>query len=669
LKGLGPAIEERLTEAGIPSPAALLRRLPRRYEDRSSVLAGGALDDGQLGWLRGRVERVNWGRPRGPRTRVSLHLDCDGQALVAHWFRGGRQVARRAPKGTPLVLWAGLSRSSEGVLQTVHPQWRTDDGAPLEGGIRPVYDLPTGVGERRWRSFLRQCLDGGLGLTGLTELTEVAGERRLPSLSESLELLHFPPPDADIDLLNEGGTPAHERMALEAISVQQLVFAGLRAAARHESALRCRSHGWASAVEAALPFRLTEAQRVAHARLADELASGRPLRTLLQGDVGSGKTVVAVLCAARVAEAGGQVALLSPTELIARQQARTIERWLAPHGIGCGGLWASQPRAERRGVEERVAAGEIQVLAGTQALFSESMEFRSLALVVVDEQHRFGIAQRARMAAKGRSPHVLAMTATPIPRSLALCLHGDLDLLTLDAGPVSRRVETVVLDAAQEAAVAERLRASSARAFVVCPRVQDRGDGIPSVEATARRWREWLGDARVAAVYGEQDRDQRTAALTAFEAGELSVLVASTVVEVGLDLRGVDEVIVLGAERFGLATLHQLRGRAGRGGQPARCVLVVGPGGDGRRIQLLRDLHDGLELAERDLDLRGPGEFLGTRQSGAAVGALRLALRHPHLLGPCRRWARELVAAGPPGERRHRALLAWARSAGIDPSV
>ena len=426
-----------------------------------------------------------------------------------------------------------------------------------------------------------------------------------------------------------------------------------------------------------MPFALTGAQRRALAEIGGDLASGRRMMRLLQGDVGSGKTVVAALAAAAAQDAGGQAAVMAPTEILAQQHFETLSALLGPAGMAVGLLTGRSRAGPRRSTLAALAAGALPVIVGTHALFQDRVAFADLRLAVIDEQHRFGVEQRLALAGKGRDVHTLAMTATPIPRTLLMTAYGDLDTSRLDEKPPGRKpVETRVLRMEQIDRVVERIGAAidtGRRAYWVCPLVEesDRA-GAAAAEARFEALRPVFGD-RVALIHGRMAADRKAAAMTAFAEGTASLLVATTVIEVGVDVPAADIMVIEQAERFGLAPLHQLRGRIGRGGQAGACLLLYGaPLGQAaeKRLRLLRECDDGFRIAEADLELRGAGELLGTRQSGLPVFRLADLEEHGDMLRMARDEARLVVdsdpgLSGPRGEALRTLLYLFERDAGV----
>jgi ATP-dependent DNA helicase RecG len=519
-------------------------------------------------------------------------------------------------------------------LEIVHPEYRLifDDRVALEEALTPVYPATEGVSQGRLRALITQALKE-LDGEGVREWlpTTVLAPLGLPSLREALRYVHRPPVDADLDELEAGKHPAQRRLAFEELLTHQMVMRRLRESARVEPAWPLADPaGLASGFIAHLPYPLTSAQRRTLADINTDLALARPMVRLVQGDVGCGKTVVAAAAAARAVGSGRQVALMAPTELLAEQHQRNLDSWFRPLGVSVALVSGSQPARTRRSALEAIAAGEVQIAVGTHALFQEGVQFRELALVIVDEQHRFGVQQRLRLAEKGqadgRHPHQLIMTATPIPRTLAMTAYADLDVSVIDELPPGRTpVKTVVLTETRRAEVVARIEAAcraGRQAYWVCPLIEESEElQYQAAEETAATLVEALPNFSVGLVHGRMKAKEKDATMLAFKAGRINLLVATTVIEVGVDVPNATLMVIENAERMGLAQLHQLRGRVGRGAHDSSCVLLYrAPLGalSRARLNAIRDSNDGFVIAQRDLELRGPGELLGTRQTGLA---------------------------------------------------
>jgi ATP-dependent DNA helicase RecG len=631
LPGVGAKRAQGLARRGLGTIASLLFRLPIAYEDRSEAGAIGSLEIGRRATFEGEVKLAGFVPVRGPSRRLFQAVVDDGTGkILLTWFRGGETQKARLVKGAR-VRATGDVRRYRFDKQVVHPEVDVlGDGeeSVREAVLVPRYSVPEGVPPRTFRRLV------SLAVEQYTDLVEshlpgaVARERDLPAAAEALALLHRPPHDAPGDVLEPRESAAFERLVLEELYLLEVGLLARRDGRRAGSAAPVKRSDRALArARAALPFSLTPAQERVLGELLRDLSEPNPMWRLLQGDVGSGKTAVAWLAAVAAADAGLQTALMAPTELLAEQHHRTLAALrgdaLRPR---VGLLTASQPRPDTEAVQQGLAEGTLDLVVGTHALVQEGLRFARLGLVVIDEQHRFGVLQRAALAAKaprGLEPHVLVMTATPIPRSLALTVYGDLDLSIIDELPPGREpVQTRLLRSGQGEQVLELVRATLGRgeqAYVVYPLVEEseKVDLRAATEST-ERIRAALPDYAVDLVHGRLDAAARAQAMARFERGETRLLVSTTVIEVGVDVPEATLMVVEHAERFGLAQLHQLRGRVGRGGRPGTCVLVARGGSEDSeaRLRAMLETTDGFRIADADLTIRGPGEFLGTRQSG-----------------------------------------------------
>ena len=521
----------------------------------------------------------------------------------------------------------------------------------------PEYATPEGIPTRTFRRLIAAAVAEYADLVPSTLPEKLAIARGLPATSGALRAIHTPDADADPEALRARTTPAHERLVLEELYLLEVGLALRHAERALKAGIAVPSDGpKCRAALVALPFALTGAQQRALDEIARDLALAHPMSRLLQGDVGSGKTAVAALAAVAVAEASAQTALMAPTEILAEQHAATL-RTLVP-SLRMALLTASVPRADAAAIRARLAAGELDLIVGTHALVQEDVRFARLALAIVDEQHRFGVLQRAALASRapaGLEPHMLVMTATPIPRSLSLTLFGDLDLSVIDELPPGRTpARTELLRGGEGKRVVAEVSATLARGeqvYVVYPLVEesekiDLRSATESAEAIQRAFPKH----RVDLVHGRQSAAERAAAMDAFKRGEAHILVSTTVIEVGVDVANATLMVIEHAERFGLAQLHQLRGRVGRGNKPGACLLVArGPSEQGEaRLRAMLETTDGFVIADHDLRIRGPGDFLGTRQSGF-LPDLRFAdlVRDARLVSLAREAARETVRRDP----------------------
>ncbi len=697
LPGIGPAFAANLAERGLETVEDLLWCLPRRYDDvRDAVplAALAQLEDGQRATFRAKVASARMIFARGRRwAEVRLDevdLSAPGFALGApnvptsalvRWFNVWAGIDKRMPPGSDVTL-SGAVRRRNGRLEFANPDILAivvpegDAAAKPAPAILARYaDIP-GVPGSRLRAACRVACEriGALADDGVPASVERAAG--LPALGTALAQLHSPPSDIAADELaamNRGESRWQRRLAFGELFALGVAVALRRRTRKADVAVACkRTAKLDEAIDRALPFALTAAQRRVIAEIAGDLGQPVPMNRLLQGDVGSGKTAVAFAAALQVARAGRQTAIMAPTELLAEQHAETWRAWAKSAQLRIDVLTGSTPKAVRQSMLSLLAAGQLDVLIGTHALLSEGVGFAALGLVVIDEQHRFGVAQRAKLRDKhdGQgAPHLLVMTATPIPRTLALTAFGDLDASVVDELPPGRQpAKTHVRTGARGQAqayklIAERVAAGE-RAYVVCPKVDADGEAESKdwkdATTVARELAEAMPQLRVGLVHGRMAGDERDRAMRAFKAGALDVLVATTVIEVGVDVPAATVMVVHDAERFGLAQLHQLRGRVGRGGGVAHCVLLAQGtvSEDGRfRLDALVATSDGFQIAEQDLALRGPGELLGPRQAGVPRLRFGSLAQHTELLLEARRHADAVLAADPELVRPEHAAL------------
>ena len=628
LPGIGPTTGARLRVRGYASVGDLLWLLPRGYDDQRKPTPIHALRDGDYGVVEG-VVRSARSFPRGggmgfearlePREQAS---DGDGyREIKLVWFRTIPGLSGRFAKGQTVRV-AGRIKDYRGVATIAHPETLVVD-AP--GSIEPRYPEVPGVRRKVLRRAVRAAVDRAVAQIPDLIPPGLRNELGASTVGEALAAIHVPDP-ATFDEQSHTPGPAHQRLALEELVLWELALRWRRASERGGMARRFEIAPAVHSACAAFPFDLTEAQHKAVAEVSEGLSKETPMRRLLQGDVGCGKTAVGMVACAQVAAGGAQTAFLAPTELLADQHAETLRPIAERLGLRFGVFTAALSKDQRRSMLDRMATGALDVVVGTHALLSGEVRFADLGLVIVDEQHRFGVAQRLRLGARGsmRRPHLLVMTATPIPRSLALVLYAGLELTTIDVKPPGRvPATTKMIPRAQRASVfrqiARALRAEG-RAFVVCPAISS-SDEIVGVDQVFEELESEFGKGIVGQIHGRFSGDERRTVMRAFGAGELRVLVGTTVLEVGVDVPKANIMVIEQAERFGLAQLHQLRGRVGRAGQRSACLLAFGePLSEEAeaRLRALCDTDDGFRLAERDLELRGPGHLFGYRQSGAS---------------------------------------------------
>ena len=633
LKGVGPRNAEKLAAVGVHTVQDVLFHLPFRYQDRTRVAPMGQLRPGDESVVEGEVQgaEVRFGRRRS--LLVEL-FDGTGLILLRFFHFSSAQQAGLA-RGVRLRCF-GEVRAGPSSLEMIHPEYQVvtqADAGRAEASLTPVYPTTEGLHQLTWRGITGRALErlAQSGDGGLREWLPPGLLRRhgLPELADAVRYLHRPPPEAPVEQLVAGRHPAQRRLVFEELLAHQLSLGRLRDRHRRLPAPAMAGDGSLTGrLRAALPFSLTGAQERVIEEIRSDLVGAHPMMRLIQGDVGSGKTVVAAIAALQAVESGYQVALMAPTELLAEQHLRNLRSWLEP--LGCEVAWLTGRHKGRRREQRllELEAGRVPVVVGTHALFSGDVAFKRLGLVIIDEQHRFGVHQRMALRRKaeglGFHPHQLIMTATPIPRTLAMTAYADLDLSTIDELPPGRTaVETLVISDARRDEVIERVAAAAAggrQVYWVCILIEEsEALQCQAAEDTARTLAESLPGLRVGLVHGRLKASERELVMREFSLGELDLLVATTVIEVGVDVPNASLMIIENPERLGLAQLHQLRGRVGRGAVQSHCVLLyrVPLSRQARnRLAILRESTDGFEIARKDLQMRGPGEVLGTRQTG-----------------------------------------------------
>jgi len=646
LRGVGESLALKLNVLGVETIQDLLFLLPLRYEDRTRVVPLGELLPGQRVAVEGEVLLTDIAF-RGRRQMLCRIGDGSG-TLTLRFFYFTTQQQNGLARGVRLRCFGEVRRGPQG-LEIVHPEYRRTDSSAAkaaEDHLTPFYPATEGLTQGRLRALVGMALDD----TSARDLQDwlpaaVLADTQLPTLREALMYVHRPPADAPVDQLMEWRHPAQRRLAFEELLAHQLSLRLLRQRIQSDPGWPLASGGaLKAALLATLPFSMTSAQARVLLDIERDLALAKPMLRLVQGDVGCGKTLVAALAATQAVQLKRQVALMAPTELLADQHAQNFKRWFEPLGVTVTALTGRLTGKARSAVLAGIREGHAAIVIGTHALFQEAVEFHSLALVIVDEQHRFGVHQRLSLREKGgregHQPHQLIMTATPIPRTLAMTAYADLDVSVIDELPPGRTpVKTVVIAESRRDEVVMRIRGAcleGRQAYWVCPLI-DESEEMPyqAAEETAASLAAALPEIRVGLVHGRMPSAAKEEIMRRFKEGAIQLLVATTVIEVGVDVPNATLMVIENAERMGLAQLHQLRGRVGRGRHESSCLLLYrAPLSQlaRERLGVMRDTNDGFIVARRDLDLRGPGELLGTRQTGLAQMRVADLIRDADLL-------------------------------------
>ncbi|HTN48520.1 MAG TPA: ATP-dependent DNA helicase RecG [Burkholderiaceae bacterium] len=618
----------RLAAIGLTNDWDFVLHLPLRYEDETAVVPIEDLREGVEAQVEGVVTAADVVYRGRRQLRITLQ-DGRGATLVLRFLHFYPSQQKQFGVGRRIRAF-GAARGGLAGKEMVHPRVRVvSEGEPLPTTLTPVYPSTAGVPQ----AWLRKRIARALETVDRRDPLHGVLPEAFPSLASALQRLHQPPPDAEARALAERTDPAWQRLKFDELVAQQIALRRARAARERHQAPVLHADGLAVRLLASLPFRLTRAQQRVWREVERDLGREIPMQRLVQGDVGSGKTVIAALAAARAIESGWQAALMAPTELLAEQHFGRIAHWLAPLGVRTVWLAGRLGAAAKRAAQREAASGSAQLVIGTHALIQEAVDFDRLGLAIVDEQHRFGVAQRLALRGSDRAtvPHIMMLSATPIPRTLAMSYLADLDVSVIDQLPPGRRpVVTKMVATRRRDEVLARIRkdvAAGRQAYWVCPLVEESA-AVEAAAATATHERivALLPELRIGLLHGQLPSDEKTAVMQRFARREVDVLVATTVIEVGVDVPNATLMVVEHAERFGLAQLHQLRGRVGRGAQQSYCVLLYEePLSDTarERLKVIYETTDGFEVARRDLMMRGPGEFLGSRQSG--VPLLRLA--------------------------------------------
>ena len=660
LSGVGVAVSAKLSRIGINNLQDLLFHLPIRYEDRTHITPIADLRPEQYATIEGIVQTCEVQFGRRPILTVSL---SDGTSKVTLRFFNFNAGMKNSFQNGVRVKAFGEVKRGRFMAEIHHPEYQIiRDNAPLilEENLTPIYSVTEGLKQ----TSLRKLTDQALELLEKIQIAEILPDEFNPhpfSLKEAIRFLHRPPPDISCEMLEQGKHPAQQRLIFEELLAHNLAMQKVRLKTQQLFALPLLTKtDLKSVFLAQLPFQPTNAQKRVSADIEADLARDYPMMRLVQGDVGSGKTLVAALAALLAIDNDKQVALMAPTEILAEQHAENFRRWFAPLGIEVGWLAGKVKGKARQGELGRIKSNAVKMIVGTHALFQEEVEFADLALVIIDEQHRFGVHQRLMLREKGEKagfhPHQLIMTATPIPRTLAMTVYADLDTSIIDELPPGRTpISTVVMSDERRTEIVGRVyhacTQEKRQAYWVCTLI-DESEALEAqaAEATAEDLRKALPNLRIGLVHGRMKPIEKQEIMAAFKAAELDLLVATTVIEVGVDVPNASLMIIENAERLGLSQLHQLRGRVGRGSTASYCVLMYKPPLgkiSQKRLQVLRDSQDGFVISEKDLEIRGPGEVLGTKQTGIAEFKVANLMRDRKMIPTVQHYARELLGKYP----------------------
>ena len=660
LSGVGAAISDKLSRLGIHNLQDLLFHLPIRYEDRTRITPIADLRPEQYATIEGVVQTCEVAFGRRPILTVSL---SDGTSkIMLRFFNFNAGMKNSFQIGTRVKAFGEIKRGR--FMAEIHrPEYQIiRDNAPLvlEETLTPIYSTTEGLKQ----NSLRKLTDQALALLDKIQLTEILPNEFNPhpfSLKEAIRFLHRPPPDISLDILEKGQHPAQQRLIFEELLAHNLAMQKVRLGTQQFLALPLHYQtDLKQRFLASLPFQPTNAQNRVVADIDQDLAKNYPMMRLVQGDVGSGKTLVAALAALLAIDNGKQVALMAPTEILAEQHANNFRRWLEPFSIEVGWLAGKVKGKARQAELEKIKSGAVQMVVGTHALFQEDVEFADLALVIIDEQHRFGVHQRLMLRKKGEKagfyPHQLIMTATPIPRTLAMTVYADLDTSIIDELPPGRTpITTVVISEERRDEIVARVKNAcineKRQAYWVCTLIDE--SEVLEAQAAEAIWEDLtkaLPMLKIGLVHGRMKPQEKQDIMAAFKNAELDLLVATTVIEVGVDVPNASLMIIENAERLGLSQLHQLRGRVGRGSTASFCVLMYKPPlgkVSQKRLQVLRDSQDGFVISEKDLEIRGPGEVLGTKQTGIAEFKVANLMRDRKMIPTVQHYAKALIVKYP----------------------
>jgi len=679
LKGVGPKMAQKYERLGLFTVQDVLFHLPFRYQDRTRITALGEARPGQSVVVEATVDLAE-AVYRGRRNLLVRISDGTGSATLRFFHFSGAQQANF--KRGRAIRCFGEARAGKNGLELIHPEYEFMEAG--EGGVEShltaVYPTTEGVHQLSIRKLAQQAVDRFLPQVEELLPDELLRQVNMDELRHALTTVHRPRPDDDIDKLEAGIHPAQQRLAFEELLAHHLSLQRLRKNLQRESAPSLPvAADLTQQLLDSLPFKLTNAQQRVIDDINKDIQLPHPMQRLVQGDVGSGKTIVAAIAAINAVGNGYQVAIMAPTELLAEQHLHNFNNWLQPLGIEVIPLTGKLKAAPRRQALERIADGSAQVVVGTHALFQEGVQFHRLGLMIVDEQHRFGVHQRLALREKGNHdgnyPHQLIMTATPIPRTMAQTIYADLDVSTIDELPPGRQpVESVVLPDSRRPEVVQRVAAAcqeGRQAYWVCPLIEESEKlELQAATDTANELAAALPELRVELVHGRMNAKEKETIMQRFKSGEVNLLVATTVIEVGVDVPNASLMIIENSERLGLSQLHQLRGRVGRGSDKSSCVMLYqSPLGElaRKRLAVMRETNDGFEISRQDMELRGPGELLGTRQTGMQQFRIADIMRDQKMLGPVREAAETIESHHP--ERIEPIINRWVSRAGDYASV
>lgn len=661
LSGVGAAIAEKLGRIGIHNVQDLLFHLPMRYEDRTRITPIADIRPESFATIEGYVQlsEVQFGR----RPILSVTLSDSTSKIMLKFFNFNAGMKNSFATGVRVKAFGEIKRGRF-MAEIHHPEYqiiRNNQPLELAETLTPIYSTTEGLKQ----ASLRKLTEQALAVLNNVQVAELLPNEYNPhqySLKEALQLLHRPPPSITPEMLEKGEHPAQKRLIFEELLAHNLAMQQLRLGVKQQFAEPLRYQtDLKSRFLAGLPFQPTQAQSRVTADIERDLAQNSPMMRLVQGDVGSGKTLVAALAALLAIDNGKQVALMAPTEILAEQHANNFANWLRPFGIEVGWLAGKVKGKARVAQLEAIKNGDVQMIIGTHALFQENVEFHHLALVIIDEQHRFGVHQRLTLREKGAKgdvyPHQLIMTATPIPRTLAMTVYADLDTSIIDELPPGRTpITTVVISEERRAEIVQRVyqacKNEKRQAYWVCTLI-DESEVLEAqaAAAIAEDLQRALPDLRIGLVHGRMKPQEKQAIMAEFKAANLDLLVATTVIEVGVDVPNASLMIIENSERLGLAQLHQLRGRVGRGSTASHCVLMYKPPLgkiSSKRLQVMRDSQDGFYIAEKDLEIRGTGEILGTKQTGMAEFKVADLMRDRKMIPLVQRYAKQIIVENPP---------------------